>query len=274
MKSGSLMACMFALFVYANSSHSATLLDWDTLTWAAGTLSNSYDLNGDGTKDVTVTITTSGAITWQNGSAVGVTGNAPFTDVGNGTAGPGTGGTTGKLLSLWLNVNGNAASYVKLTVTFSGMFAAGVDNVSFTLHDIDQGSYQDQVRSISAINTSGTTVYPTSVTNSGSISDSVTGSGSTYLITGNNGAADNNTTQGDASISFGNNIKQFTFIYGNPTTLSGINSAQHIQMGDLFFTPRLPEVGTGICSVAACLSAMLLFPLLKRFRSPGNNPRD
>ena len=261
----SLCLCAVALFVCKNLAHSAVLLDWDALTWTAGDLSNSYDLNGDGTTDVTVAITTSGNITWQNGAQVGVTGNAPFTDVGTGNSGPGTGGTTGKLLSLWMNVNGNANSFVRLTVTFSGIFAGGVQDVSLALHDIDQGSYQDQIRTIRAINSVGTTVYATSVTNSGSISDSVTGSGANYRVTGNNGAADNNTAQGDATISFANQtITQFSFVYGNPTTLSGINSAQHIQIGDLFYTPTVPEAGSGIFSAAICLVTMAFARLSRK----------
>ncbi len=267
----SILAGAVTLFVYTNHAHSAVLLDWDVLTWTAGSTNNSYDLNSDGTTDVTVAITRSSTnITWQNGAAVGVTGNAPFTDVGSGNAGPGTGGTTGKLLSLWMDVGGNQNRFVTVSVTFSGMFStSGISGVAFTLHDIDQGSYQDQVRTIRAIDTTGTTVFASSVTNSGSTSDSVSGSGSTFLITGNNGAADNNTSQGDATISFGNTaIKSFSFVYGNPSTLSGINSAQHIQMGDLFYTPKVPEVGSAVAAMAACLSAMLLFPLLKKLRLP------
>ena len=251
--------CLAVFLVFSSKAHTAVLLDWDSFTWTPGDLSNSYDVNGDGTNDVTVAITTSGSITWQDGAQVGVTGNAPFTDVGTGNAGPGSGGTTGKLLSLWMTVNGNNASYVRVTVSFTGYFSGGVNNVSFTLHDIDQGSYMDQVRTIRAINTAGSTVYATSVTNSGSISDSVSGSGRTYQVTGTNGAADNNTSQGDATISFGNlYITQFRFDYGNPSTLSGINSAQHIQMGDLFYTPAVPEVGAGLTAAVTCLALIFL----------------
>lgn len=203
---------------------------------------------------------------------MGVTGNAPFTSVGNGNAGPGSGGlapnangTADQLLSLWMNSNGNATAYIQVTVSFIGDLAKGVNATSFALHDIDQGSYTDEIRSITALN-GATVVNPSSVTNTGSTSDTITGSGATYKIDGS-GNSDNNSSQGDAVITFSSTITQFSFIYGNPVGLTGINSAQHVQLGDINFTSALPEVGPGICCLLTCTAALCLAPLRRRPKS-------
>src|SRR5215212_2413822 len=42
----------------------ALVLDWDSVSWAQGSLINSYDINGDAVTDVTLTITSQQANIW------------------------------------------------------------------------------------------------------------------------------------------------------------------------------------------------------------------
>src|SRR3982751_4829028 len=58
-----LLACLLA--GGAVSSRAAVIMDWDSATWIPGSLSNSYDLNGDTVNDITFTIAKRG-----NGSNV------------------------------------------------------------------------------------------------------------------------------------------------------------------------------------------------------------
>jgi len=41
----------------------ASVLDWDNVTWAAGSLTNSYNVIGSAANDITITITPIGNIT-------------------------------------------------------------------------------------------------------------------------------------------------------------------------------------------------------------------
>src|SRR5213595_3841623 len=53
-----LLACLLA--GAGVSYRAAVVLDWDSATWTPGSLSNSYDLNGDAVDDITLTITKRG----------------------------------------------------------------------------------------------------------------------------------------------------------------------------------------------------------------------
>jgi hypothetical protein len=237
-------------FVCPPQRIAAATLDWDTATWTAGSLQNSYDVTGDGVNDIRVTIS---AIAGGTGS---------FQLGGPGISGLAMGGTGGDTLGIAVNWNG---TNTPLTVTID-FFNAGASNVSFTLTDIDRkttGSddgYRDLISSIKARRTTGTFLGPTTLT--GSSSNTATLNGTNSQVIGN-GDVDNSSPAnpaGDATINFGTNlINQVSFVYGNGSGAPANPGLQFITIGDITFTPRIvPEVHPALAAPLICLIPMLL----------------
>jgi hypothetical protein len=141
-------------------------------------------------------------------------------------------------LQLALKVSDNAQA-VTITIDFSNLYAAGVAYVSFKLFDIDfsdQGGnngYQDQIRSISATSTTGTSIAP-SITGVGP-NVSLSGSGLNQLLTGMVSTSDTGATSADANatITFNTtNIRSITFTYGNTNAFSK-PAYQHIALDNI-----------------------------------------
>src|SRR5437870_222551 len=139
---------------------SAVVLDWSTLSWTPGSLTNSYDVDpASPGNDVTVTI---GGDTGQlQPSLVSPNPQTPaITRAFDGGL-----GTSPKTLELALNLSNNS-QFVTVTIDFSAQYASGVSNVSLQLFDIDfnnagGSTYQDVISSIYATSTTGTQLAPT-----------------------------------------------------------------------------------------------------------------
>src|SRR5215212_3270447 len=97
----------------AASSRAAVVLDWDSAIWTPGSLSNSYDLNGDAATDITLTVTKRG-----NGN------NVYAIDPTTGVQTPAINQSiTGGLSQNSLMIAGNLHTLTDLTVQLS--FTAG-----------------------------------------------------------------------------------------------------------------------------------------------------
>ena len=232
---------------------SAVLVDWSTLNWPAGSLTNSYDVDpANAGNDVTVTIS-------------GDTGQLqPSLTAGNpqtpviGRAFDGGLGTSPYTLELALNLTSNTQS-VTFTIDFSALYAAGVSNVSFTIFDIDANNaggstYQDVISAIHATSTTGTLIAPT-ITGVGA-NVSLTGTGLSQVLTGQTSTADLGAGSGaaNAMISFStSDIASITFTYGS-SSLFADPTYQHIGIYNLDYEV-IPEPGTlGVCVAAVCLA--------------------
>lgn len=224
----------------------AVVLDWSTVTWAAGTLSHSYDIDpSHAGNDITV------SITGNTGNFVNTT---PQIDSKNeGGLGAGT-----KALDFTMQ-HGNLNQNVVVTITFN--YAQGVDGVSFSLFDIDtsggnQPSFVDQIRSIRG--SFGSTNYSPTIT--GSVDNTVAGSGTNQTITGNANAPNTGAGSGDANatISFNNTITSLTFTYGNDASSQDPPSEQSISLYNISYKPKVPEVHPGLFAAVACGVMMLL----------------
>ena len=235
----------------------AITLDWDAVTWTAGTLSHSYDIDpAKAGNDITVTVSGNTArLTTELVSPNPMT-PAVTTDF--------QGGLSSAQNTLCLAVNfTNQSQSVTVTVDFSSLYTLGVQNVSFTLFDIDYSNvsgntYQDQLTGITATSIDGTTqVAPTITT---SANNSVTGSGLTQVVNGTASTVDTGAGSGggNLTISFGVAIKSFTFTYGSGGP-SGVTDPtyQHVGIHDITFTP-VPEVNPGWTAVGSCLLAFAL----------------
>src|SRR5438477_2277842 len=175
-----------AICAFAGSA-SAVLVDWSALNWPDGSLSNSYDVDPSSAgNDVTVTI--SGDTGQLQASLVSPNPQTPaITRAFDGGL-----GTSPKTLELALDLSSNTQA-VTFTLDFSALYLAGVNNVSFTIFDIDANNtssskYQDVISSIYAISTTGTQIAPTIMSVGANVS--LTGTGLSQVLTGQTSTVD------------------------------------------------------------------------------------
>jgi len=246
------LAFFCAIFAFTGSA-SAVLVDWSTQSWAAGSLSNSYDVDpANPGNDVAVTI--SGDTGQLQPSLVSPNPLTPaITRAFDGGL-----GISPMTLELALNLASNTQS-VTFTLDFSALYAAGVSNVSFKLFDIDSSNisgstYQDVISGIHATSTTGTLIAPT-ITGVGA-NVAPTGTGLSQVLTGQTSTTDlgAGSDLGNATISFdASDIASITFTYGG-SSLFADPTYQHIGIYNIDYSV-VPEPGTlGGCAAIAILA--------------------
>lgn len=234
----------------------ALVLDWTGQTWTANPAntanSNSYETDSGKTgPDVIITTT-------DNWNELGTP--AVNQSLQGGNAQPVS------ALVLSPNMTRDTHSIV-VTIAFSMQYTQGVSNVSFSLFDIDKltGGYTDEVRSITATLTNGTTVGA-SITGLGS-AVTLGNSGGTALtqyLDGNAQSADTGagSGNGNATINFNvDNIRTITFTIGEPT-IGGDPDQQNFGLGNITYSP-VPEMNPALASAVACIAA---FGFRRKFR--------
>ena len=235
---------IFGAAMLAAVAHShAIVLDWSTVSWAPGSLSNAYDIDGFSQNGNDISITVSGNT------------NKLTTDPVTGLAAPsiaaslegGTGGDHSLILAGDLSTQTNFT----VTVTFTGMYNAATD-VSFTIFDIDMGVDREKILNIYGLLSNGTKVAPT-ITNLGS-AVTLNGTDFTQVLTGNAASPDTgpNSANGNVTISFGNvAIQSFTFDFKND---GGPPRFQSVSLYDINFTP-VPEINPALTAALSCFTA-------------------
>jgi hypothetical protein len=230
----------------------AITLDWDTVTWAPGTFSQSYDVDpAKAGNDITVSVSGD---------------TAQFAPRG-GTAIPAImnvieGGLSPVQNSLVLHLDlANQSQAIIASVSFSALYTSGVTNVSFTLFDVDfaSGAFQDQIRSIQGLSIDGSTLIAPTITTSAN--NNLTGTGLGQVVTGMINTSDTGATSGDANvtISFGANaIKSFTFVYGSGSTAPADPTTQGIAFHDISFLAAVPEINPAWSAFGSCIVAAAL----------------
>jgi hypothetical protein len=251
-----LRSALIAPFLVATAN--AVILDWNTVSWTAGSLSNSYDVDpSKAGNDITVTVSGNTAQLQQELASGNPMTPAITPDFQGGLANPTN--------TLCLAVNfANQSQAVTVTVNFSALYTAGVQNVSFTLFDVDysnvtNNTYQDLLTAIKATSIDGTTMIAPTITTSSN--NTLAGTGLSQNVTGMISTADTGpgSGNGNVTISFGANaIKLFTFTYGSGGP-SGVTDPtyQHVGIDGISFTP-IPEVNPAWSAVGSCLLAFAL----------------
>ncbi len=221
------------------------VLTWDNETWTPnGALSNTFDAtpNNPG-NDVTVTFTGgTGSL------AIDLASLLQTPAITNSLQGGSSGGS-------YLEVATNLASAESITVTISfAQIPAGVEDVSFTLFDIDSGTRNEIIQSISATGVDGTTIsYPT-FSNGSAVTK--TGSGATLTFTGNTASPDTGGASGNGNVVLDfdptNQIRSVSFTFA---TSAGITTLpQQFAISDIQFT-LVPEINPAWISAASCIGA-------------------
>jgi len=224
------------------ASAQAVVLDWDAVNYSSGSLSQSFDIDASNPgDDITITITGDTSYFAQN-----VNDNSNL-----------TGGLSPAQQSLFMNMNYSSESQsIRVTVTFH--YAYGVENVSFSIFDIDEDDsndrnvgYTDKIALLGK-NLSGTLVAPTTITDSSD--NEQVGTGTNRYVRGNDSASDSSSS-GTASYTFSgtNAITEFTFTYGNDANSPNNPGNQWISLHDITYTPKIPEWHPGLIASFACM---------------------
>lgn len=245
---------VFTLLVGACAPNACALvLDWSTANWTPGDLNNSFDVDGDTVSDITVSIT--GDTTHLRPDITTGVQTPAITNSLEGGLGPTN-------FSLQLAADLKTQDAIIVGVSFSAQYTFGVENVSFTIFDIERGTDNERIINIYAIALDGTTQLAGTVSNLGS-SVSLSGSGLTQVLTGiaNSPDTGGSSGNGNATISFGSQaIRGFFFTFEND---SGPPRYQSIGISDISFSP-VPEVNPTVGAAAVCLFGILAMKTSRR----------
>ena len=222
----------------------AVVLDWDQSygTWTAGapvigsSASQSYDNDpGRAGNDITITLTNNGG-NWGTGyPAVNTNYN---------------GGTGQNTLAFNYATQTTNSPDLTVTISFINYSAFGVTGVNFQIFDVDYnaGTWIDQISNITALTKAGTTIGATTV--SGSLYNTVTGTGTGILVTGVTGNAGGSSNRGNVSINFGTAVvTQVSFQWSN---IDAARGDQKIALYDINYVDAAPEVNPGLAAVLLC----------------------
>ncbi|NUN94484.1 MAG: hypothetical protein HUU04_11995 [Verrucomicrobiae bacterium] len=212
------------------------LLDWDSVSWTPGSLTNSYDIDASNPGN-DITIAFSGD-TWALENYWGE--DSPFITTTN------QGGYQNE--SALMFAMDYTAKYQGITVTVTFNYSNGVYLDNFQLFDIDRGSssgsgqyyWTDWIKNIWGTTTNGTIVAPT-LTNLGPYVTTI-GTGTNRSLVGT-ATANNTSAQGNATIIFNQvGIKSFQYTYTTYSNSQSNPSEQHVQLYDFSYRP-VPEMG-------------------------------
>lgn len=205
------------------------LFDWDTVSWTAGSLNNSYSLAGIGT------------INWTVSSPGIFVNDAGFGGQSPSLANANNGGFAGTQLSLHEFLDFANQSQTATTVL---TLPTAVPGLQFTVFDIDfaANDFADKLTVIGSFN--GATVLPT-LTNG--ISNYVVGN----VAIGDAGSGG---TSGDGNVvvTFLSPVDTVTIIYGNHTTAPAVPDGQAIAIHDINFC--VPQTSLSVTKISSVIS--------------------
>lgn len=229
------LAIVVFLFL-ATTKCPAVLLDWNPQSWSGGSLTGSFDLDATNPgNDVTITIT---------GNTSRFEGSSPndTTDL--------TGGQGGSQQSLFLDVDWNNRSQ-SITVTIEFHYAYGVDDLSFTVFDVDRvsGNHTDKIFDILGTTDNSAVVAATVTTSS---DNQLVGTGTNQYVRGTSSSG-SSSGNGNVGITFGSTpIYSAEFSWGNENNAPNNPGEQWIGLYDISFKKRIPEVHPGLAASLSC----------------------
>ncbi len=196
-----------------------TQLNWDVLTWPAGSTNQTFTI-GSGDVSISLNVPTD----TPPGDISGLANGSPFItdDL--------TGGLSPVQDSLEINVDYPATSIQQIPIIIDFTHPGGVRDVSFSIFDLDLGSWVDVVEVTATIDGINFFNPNTIVDNAANSSDGVN------TVTGTSGSV--SSSNGTATFTFANSgITQIRIIYRNQTT-----AFQWIALHDINFTYLEPDL--------------------------------
>lgn len=205
------------------------LFDWDTRTWTAGSLNNTYNLTGLG--DINFALSSNG--TWVNDAGFG--GQSPTLSTAN------SGGLPGSQVSLHQFLDFANQSQTATTVI---TLPNGIAGAQFIVFDIDFAANDFADKLTVTGRYKGATVIPT-LTN-----------GVVNYVVGNTAIGDGGSggTSGDGNVvvTFSQPIDEITIVYGNHTTAPAVPDGQAIAIHDFNFCR--PATNLSVTKTSAVIS--------------------
>jgi len=206
-----------------------SLFDWDNISWADGSTSNSYSVTDIGSVDFD--ITTNGTWVFDNGFG----GQSPTVDDAN------TGGFPGSQVSLHQYLDFDD---IFETATTTITLPVSVPGLQFTVLDIDY-AFNDFADKLTVYGTNGgATVYP------------VLTNGVTNYVTGNVAIGDAGTNgldaDGNVVVTFDQAVDTIIIEYGNHSTAPTVPDGQAIAIHDITFCK--PSVTLGVTKISSVIS--------------------
>jgi len=234
------------LLSLATRQAQAIVLDWSGVTWTAGSLSKSFDIDSTNPgNDIRITIS--------GDTSRFMSGYPAITDDSSSGFSGGMGAGT-KNLEMYVDFSSDT-QVVKVSIDF--LYSTGVGEVGFTLFDVDVGTgtpktFIDQITKIYGTTTNGTFVAPTITDGT---ANSVSGTGTNQVVTGT-ATSDSADADGNVSIFYSNyGITNVTFTYGNSSAAQNNPASQSIGLYDINFKkPVVPEVHPGLIASLLCAS--------------------
>lgn len=209
----------------------SSLLDWDTLTWTAGSTSNAYALTALGTVNFSIALNGGSWLT-----------NATYGGQSPARQNVVTAGLSPAQFSIMQLVNFTSSTSSSAVTTIT--LPTAVPGVQFTLVDIDfaSGQFSDRVTVTGTFN--GTTVLPT-----------LTNGIANYVI-GNSayGDATSSDTQanGNVVVTFATPVDTITIDYGNHSTAPADPGQQAITIHDINFCR--PQANISVAKTSTIVS--------------------
>jgi hypothetical protein len=261
------LICGIAVALAASSSvASAVVLDWNTVTWPPGSLSNAYHVDPN-TPGNNISITMTGDTSSFSGGSPSIVNN----NLG-GTGKPALQLQTGGLLP---------GQSIVVTINFN--YAQGVYVQNLNILDVDfspgivgsVGGWQDQIKNISAVTATNQTVNPVAVAGGSAVT--VTGNQTSGWTATGNATAGSGSSAGNVSLDFGNfQITSITFTFANGPGAPILLTNQIIGLDNITFL-LTPERFTGVSAMILCGLAVILCIFSHSVRYPrdseATNPR-
>lgn len=237
----------------------AITLDWNSVDWTTNSLSQSFDIDaGNPGNDITITISGDTGDIDDSGGA----------SPDDNTIITGGQGATQESLYLAANYNGSGSNELIVTITFSAGYIYGVENVEFTIFDMDRdsGVWRDQIDEMEGTR-GGSTVSFADLTGTGF--HDIFDSGTVDALARGDGPNDNaDPDADDANLGVLFNdapVDSVTFRWTNQDSALGF---QYIGIYDITYTPAVPEPAT---VASALLLGLFLAGYHFRPHFKGNN---
>lgn len=221
----------------------AVVLDWSSVTWTPGSLTQSYDVDSDGFNDLRVTF---------SGNTGALAGGSPAIS----TSYQGV-----ETLAADLDFSSMSGS-ITVTITFLNTLAT---DLSFSLYDIDADrkgnssnfAYQDLLSGITGLGEKGT-VTPTVTVGSSVTYASGTAQGDDVVPS--------SSSAGNVNVTFSEEVASIQFTYGSSGNIAGNDpDPQDFAITKVSFR-KVPEVGVAPIAAGLCVAcALLRFPLRRLF---------